>query len=728
MIAKLKNKAIFVFITLTLLFSATAYVIFRANSFPSNLVINEILINNFEEYPDEDFDYPSWIEIWNPTTEAAFTNNLQLIFDGNIWQFPDGKIDPGDYILIWASEKNRSKQESELHADFIIPKTGGTLSLFSEERDKIIDKIAIPPLNTNISIGRDSSSPRNICFFVFPSPLEKNVRECFKNLNLGKPEFSHQTGTYNESFLLKITPNSKKEIIIYTLDGSYPDLISNKDNTFIYEEPLLISEASNKALSSKWFGVDRELPKIRENQILKSGVVVRARTKFSAESSALYLFSTFTSIDLPIVSLTMDNDFLINPESGFYTAGEQYEDYLKSSDFNENLKSNFPANFFERGRDWERPLIKDSRNAVIFEYCVNSECLSKNVGIRNHGTTTRRLPMKSIRLYAREEFGAKYFEYNFFPDQQIDRYRRLILRNSGQDWGVTLLADATYQAMVKTLKVDTQNYQPVVLFLNGEYWGIHNLRERYDRFYFSEKYGLDSNSVSILDSFLNLQEGRLQDALEYKNFIKYISQYPYGDKLAIRAIEETIDLENYIDYMIAQTFFAPYDWPGNNQKLWKSSSENSEYDRKFSKWRWVIMDLDYAGHMSVDHATGINSYEYYVERIESTEYAVRNGIDYDPYRDAGVSLILTHILSDEELKARFLSRYQEILSNELSPESIVEVLNKNRNLIKSEIPRHIERWSYPKSFTVWDSYVDELEKFLTIRSKFMDELIRDKYL
>ncbi len=719
----------FIFIPLlAILFLFITFLIYRVNTPPSHLIINEVSISNFEQYSDEDSDYPAWIEIWNPKKEPAYTNGLQLIFDEKIWQFPDKKINPDEYVVIWASGKNRRQLEAELHTNFVISKNGGTLILFSEKSNKILDKFSLPSLDANISIGRNSSSPRDICFFVFPSPSEKNVRECFKNLNLGRPNLSHDTGRYDDSFLLKIKPENKKEKIIYTLDGSYPDLISNKENTFFYKKPLLISENNDQVLSSQWFGVDKRLPKIRESRILVSGTVVRARTEFSKESSAFYIFSTFNDIDLPIVSLAMDKDFLIHPERGIYTAGRQYEDYLDSIDFDENLKNNFPANFLERGPAWERPSIKDARNAVVFEYCVDSKCLSQNVGIRIHGGVTRSQPMKSLRLYARKEFGAQYFEHDFFSDQQIKKYKRLILRNSGQDWAVTLLADATYQTIIKTLNIDTQNYQPVVLFLNGEYWGIHNLRERYDRFYFSEKYGVESDSVSILDGHLNVQDGDLQDASEYKSFIEYISQFSYGDKLALRAIEETVDLENYIDYMIVQTFFGSYDWPVNNIKLWKSNSEKFGPDKEFSKWRWVIMDLDYAGHMSVDHSTGINSYEYYVERIESTEYAVRNGIDYDPYRDAGVSLILTHILSDEDLRARFLSRYQEILSTDLSPESIVEVLNKHRNLIKSEIPRHIERWSYPKSFTVWESNVDELEKFLTIRSEFMDQLIKDKYL
>jgi hypothetical protein len=138
--------------------------------------------------------------------------------------------------------------------------------------------------------------------------------------------------------------------------------------------------------------------------------------------------------------------------------------------------------------------------------------------------------------------------------------------------------------------------------------------------------------------------------------------------------------------------------------------------------------LDTAGHSTVDHNLGISSYEYYVERIESTEFTVRNAINYDLNRDAGTSLIFTHILSNDETREAFLRRYQDTLSGPLSGPAMTDILNLHSKAIRPEMERHIQRWGYPSSTQLWESYIDELEKFLRLRSEFMSELIQKKYL
>jgi hypothetical protein len=180
--------------------------------------------------------------------------------------------------------------------------------------------------------------------------------------------------------------------------------------------------------------------------------------------------------------------------------------------------------------------------------------------------------------------------------------------------------------------------------------------------------------------------------------------------------------------MILQTFFAPYDWPTHNVKLWRLEKADRNMQSDFTKWRWMTTDLDLAGHLTVDHNVGVSSYEYFVERIESTEFTVRNAINYDENQDAGVSLILTHILSNSKTREAFLDRYQQMLKGPLSSSEMIDILILHSEAIRPEMERHIQRWGYPRSTQVWESYLDELEKFLRTRSEFMNDLIQEKYL
>ena len=683
---KIKKKF---FLQLSSLFIISSGIIwiYTSNSTINTLIINEIGSNNSNTLADSDGDFSDWIEILNPTQETISTQGFQLSVADQVWELPKIDLDKNEYLLVWASAKDRAFNSQDLHTNFKIDKEGELITLTSTLDKVVIDKVAVPQLSSDVSYGRNPLSMKNFCFFAFPSPLFENSNQCFKDSSLGAPKFSHDSGLYEDSFELKIQPQVKNQKIFYTLDGSYPDIENNSSSTKIYEKPLKLGPSNKTFLSSRLFGsANDEYPFRRPSLINESATIVRARTEYGSENSGFYLFSAFSETSVPVVSLIMNKDYLTDRYSGIYT-----------NSFNSKTNQ---ANFFNRGREWERPFASNTKDAVIFKYCSESQCLSQNIGLRVHGGAGRRYPAKSLRLYAREEYGANNFRNTFFSNQKVTSYKRLILRNSGMDWGVTMLADGTFHSIVQNLRVDTQDFQPVVVFLNGEYWGLHNLRERYDRFYFAEKYGLKKEEITMLDSFLNVEEGSKAAHFEYKNFISNIAKFDYGDNRALELINENIHVPNFIDYMVVQTFFAPFDWPTNNNKFWRVDPNSVSQNGELSKWRWVINDLDYSGHISIDHEVGASSYDYFVDRIESTEFSVRNGFDYDPLKDGGVSLIFTHIISNPNTRKIFFERYLEILDSEFSSNFMVNQLDKNRVKIRSEMPRHIARWAYPRSLEV----------------------------
>ena len=192
--------------------------------------------------------------------------------------------------------------------------------------------------------------------------------------------------------------------------------------------------------------------------------------------------------------------------------------------------------------------------------------LSQGVGVRVHGNATRALRMKSLRLYARSSFGASSFAYPIFLDQSLAAYYRLILRNSGNDFGYAMFRDAAIQAIVAPLGFDTQAYRPAALFINGEFWGIHNIRERFDKYYLGEVYGVDRDNIDLLEDYGVVEEG---DNLHYVALLNFIRSNGAAGEVQYRHIETQMDVNNYADYQISQIFARNTDWPGNNIAYWR---------------------------------------------------------------------------------------------------------------------------------------------------------------
>ncbi len=139
------------------------------------------------------------------------------------------------------------------------------------------------------------------------------------------------------------------------------------------------------------------------------------------------------------------------------------------------------GNYFERGEDWERPVhveYYDQEGQLTF---------SQDAGIRTHGGKTRQRAQKSLRLYARKKYGTSYFKGQLLPQKQQDRYKRFLLRTPMASWfGQIVIKDAMAHDIVRDLDLDYQDFQPVIVYLNGEYWGIHTLRDRLDEYYIVE--------------------------------------------------------------------------------------------------------------------------------------------------------------------------------------------------------------------------------------------------
>lgn len=534
----------------------------------------------------------------------------------------------------------------------------------------------------------------------FKERLNFNSKQ-FSNIKTeNTPILSHNSGFYNEGFLLKVYLENKNVNIYYTLDGSEPDT-----NSYLYGDGVEIKNRKNEEdIYSKISDIaDDYSPPGNINK----ATIIRCRAfKEEIPVSEIITATYFVGEDaknrytLPIISLVSEPYDLFDYKNGIYVKGEHYDKLYDSA----LEKWELEGNYTQRGIEWERE--------AYIEYFDDGEIkFSQNVGVRIHGGATRTYPQKSLRLYARGQYGEKYFDYPFFGNKKIinegnvtDRFKRILLRNSGNDAESTLFRDAMMQSLVEHTSLDIQAYKPIILFLNGEYWGIHNIRERFDKYYFESYYGINEEQLVLIEGDGNIVEGLEEDVVNYRNMIDYISKNPMADSKHYQYISTLIDIQNFIEYNVAQIYFDNTDWPGNNNRYWRLRKENYDKDAPYGhdgRWRWVLYDTDF-GFGLYFHYKGYNN--------NTLVHATKEGGSEWPNPDWS-TLILRNLLENEDFKNQFINTFANFLNTAFKSEYVNKRIGEFKSLIEPEVQEHDSRWK------TWRNWQEDINVMLDFAKK-----------
>lgn len=187
------------------------------------LALNEVMASNATTLTDDDGDYTDWVELHNFGNEIVNLNGYGLSDDYARpfrWVFPDVEMLPGDYLLIFASGKDRALPGQPLHTNFSIKETGEALIL-SRADGETIDHLPPTHIPTDVSYGRYPNGTGDWYYYFDASPGEENAGTAFPNL-LESPVFSHAGGWYTDDFMLELSHNHPDAVILFTLDGSRP--------------------------------------------------------------------------------------------------------------------------------------------------------------------------------------------------------------------------------------------------------------------------------------------------------------------------------------------------------------------------------------------------------------------------------------------------------------------------------------------------------------------------
>lgn len=689
------------------------------------VVLSELVASNSFGAVDGWGDHPDWVELHNRSDEVVDVGGWGLADEDEPrqwWTFPDdAELGPDERLVVFLSGRDARDPSGNLHTDFRLDREGEPVVLLDPE-GLVVDRVAPVELGTNVSWGRDPGDPARWCRFSRPSPGQPNADVCWDDDEMGAPALSIASGFHDDPFDLEISSVRSGDEVWYTLDGSYPDPDTNPASTQVYSGPIRIEDRSDEPdrLSTISVSFAPGLVDLAPETPLPDGpvpkaTVVRARSPHGAESSAVYwVGEQHRREDLAVVALGLDEQFLFDPDDGLFVPGRTFEEFRHGPDFAPDLQWATPANFIQRGRDWERPTVDDLHRPVWVHWCdPGGVCEYTNtVGVRVHGGATRTQVRKSIRLYARDELGDRRFEHPFFGDDGPTGHRRLILRNSGNADERNLFADAYFQSLMGHFEAETQASAPAAVYLNGEYWGIYNLRERHDQHYLELVHGADPDTVVIIDhEVLSVETGDPAAIDDYLRFLDDIGALEPGSPAARERIESTIDVDTFFDMIIAHVFVGNVDFAGNNVRAWRQPAgagvgDDGPLD---GRWRWMIVDLDMYGGGDLYSA----EFHTLAERLrplgESSEYV------QDPLTRGGLPFLFQRLMADTEYRDRFLNRFADHLNTAFVPERTVAELDAMEELFAPEVPAHVRRWQAPPTPEAWAAEVDDIRELMRVR-------------
>jgi len=472
----------------------------------SSILVNEFLAKNVRTNPNSDSnEYSDWIELYNSLDEQIDISGYWLSDDHllpQMWEIPSGTIIASKgYLLIWADGN-----DNMLHTNFKLGLDGEQVTL-SDPAGNLIDSVTYEKQLQDVSFGRNPDLEDQWVYFPYPTPGESNSKiYTINNNRADKPSVSIKGGIYNSSQTIQLFSTGSSNNIRYTLDGSVPTHEST-----IYTNSLSINSTS--VLTARIFA-DGYLP---------------------GES----IYNTYIineNVNLPIISIITDPENFWNDEYGIYTVGT-----------NGLSMWGMTANYWQ---EWERP--------VHFElYEFGEQAIKMDAGIAINGAR-RNMPQKSFKIFARSKYGKNGMEYKLFDDKPIENFSSVIFRNGGHpEFRYTMFKDGMLQYLIASnMDIDYQSYKPAVLFVNGEYWGIYNIREKQNEDYLEANKGVNPDSVDLLEMDAEVIEG---DAEDYNNLIKFIQENEMSNVDSYEYIKTKIDIDEYLNYLIAEIYIANFD-------------------------------------------------------------------------------------------------------------------------------------------------------------------------
>lgn len=528
----------------------------------------------------------------------------------------------------------------EPHANFKLSKKGGSLYVMNAAGE-IMDSLAYPkvPIGKSWSFGTlaDASAGRG---FADPSPFGMAANLVVAAQSAAPASELPASGFYKAPFTVAFAAES----FVHCAEGGFLPTA---------ESPTVTNLAVDKTT------------------VLRCASFVPGALASEVESRT-YIFE-----DQPTVAsvfITGDPLSLFDPDTGIYMPGPDAQE----------KEPHYGANYWA---DRELPIFVE-----LLEPGVNAPAFAENAGFQIFGNYSRANDKKSVAVVFREKYGVNRLKYPLFPEfPELKKFKAFVLRNNGGNFSADYIHDRLASSISEGLGVDYQRGRPAVVFYNGEYYGIHNIRERSNEYYFETHYGYDPEAIDLLKADNSVSNGSATDYVELMNWIestnlKSETNYAY--------MASQIDLYNFMNYVQTEMFVNNRDWPGNNLKKWRSNSPKT-------LWKWFFYDMDFGFGNNYSEFTN-NIFEFATtEEGESWP----NGPQY--------TLLLRKLLENDVFRQAFVNRMVTLLSMNFEASRILERIDRMMGEIEAEIPRDQKRWKHSAEYM--DQTLSNMKDFAAYR-------------
>ena len=732
----------------------------------SPLKITEYMMDNRSVLYDEDGDFVDWVEFHNDSDEPFSLAGLYFTDDKTDlrkWVFPDIVIEPGAYLVVYASGKD--KVTENVHTSFRLSEYE-TL-VVSTQYSEILVEWTIDPLVEDISRGVKDGE---WLYFSEPTPGKENSTHGF--LEALEPSSKEWDVTINEVM-------ARNDSFLADADGNYYDWIELKNNTGqdINLEGYSLSKGSDPETTHVFS--DTVLPAhgfavfFADEEVETDGTGNPVPFSIGASGETLYLCDAVC--DEPQVFETgfLGGDassglnengervFFETPTPGYHNAevyAERYTDPVEFSlaggevsggqvlaltaeegtTIHYTLDGSVPSSDDFRYEDpivlntsrtvraiavtdgelpsivtthtyivdveHDLPIValstepelmfgpvgiytnydwKTERPVHVALYETDGLALSFDAGIQIAGGYSQALAQKSFAVHLRNDYGTGEINYPLFDGNDVTSFSHFLLRTSGQDQFMTKIRDAfIHRAVIDVTDIDVMDSRPCVVYINGEYWGLYNIREKVNEDYLASHHGVDPDQVDVL-AYNGMVLAGSDEA--YRALIKYVETHDMGTQEYYEYVASQVDINNLIDYLIVQCYFGNTD--NGNIEFWR--------DQNGGKWRWILYDMDWALFK------GTHTWNNLRLIFNPDGMGVENWID---------TTLHVNLLKNEHFREEFFNRYALYTNTYFSPDRLLPMYDAMIAEIASEIPRQRERW--PGYWGSWELHVDFVRQIL----------------
>ena len=638
------------------------FLAFLHSNLLGQIVINEFSASNFDSHQDNYGEYEDWIELYNTSNSDVDLNGWYLTDKPNNltkWQFPSSFIVSANSVAIIYCSGLDEINGGVAHSNFKITQTKfNEVFVLSDASGSVVDSISVVPAQKSHSRGRDVNGGSAWSLFTTATPNANNTGAMLEYAPM--PSFSQTSGYYSGPFDLTLSSTDPNALIYYTTDGSRPDNSAN-----LYTGPFNISSTS--VIKAVAYSTNGSVP------------------PSFIDYHTFFINDTHT---IPILSVSGDSVAILI-EDGLQTIGS-----------------------------WWNGVPHEPQGTIEW-FDKNGVLLDKGTGEFNkHGNDSWAYDQRGFDYVMRDQFGYNHaLQDKVFDTKSRDKFQRVIVKAAANDnypfsFGSSgaHIRDAYIQhlSQLADLRLDERSTKSCILYLNGQYWGVYEMREKVDDHDFTDYYyDQDKNNLQFLKTWGGtwIEYGGPQAQTDWDNLKNFITTNSMANQANYQTVKSQYNTGSIIDYFLLNSYVVCGDWLNWNTAWWRGMDTAGEK----KKWRYTLWDMD----NTFDHGTnytGVPTMSVNADPCDPSSLSDPGGQGHVP--------IWNELLNNSDFFDDYLNRWQDLANGYLSCDTMISILDSMIAVIDPEMPRQIAKWG--GTYTEWQSNVQDVRDFINARCSIMN--------